>query len=399
METTAAPARVNGRRPITAGDTCPVTAGTQHRQPPARVPAPPGAADVERVRAAVAAALAGFLAEQRQTLAAMDDSLVPVVDEVCALAEGGKRLRPLFAYWGWRGAAAGAAGVAEADADVLRAVAALEFVHASALVHDDVMDGALTRRNRPATHIGFATRHGDAGLHGDAAGFGVGAAILVGDLALVWSDELLRRSGISAPVLARARGVWDTMRTEVTAGQYLDLLRADGGLPGPGGALTVARYKSAGYTVQRPLQLGAAIAGAGPDVGDAYTAIGLPLGEAFQLRDDVLGVFGDPAVTGKSVDDDLREGKQTLLIALAEERADEAGRRLLTGALGHPDAGAEQFAALRTLLEDTGARARVEDRIADRTAVARAAIAAAPISDEARTALDSLAVAATTRTA
>lgn len=399
METTAAPARVNGQRPIMTGDTGSVTAGTQRRQPPVRVPIEPGAADVERVRAAVAAALAGFLAEQRQTLAAMDDSLVPVVDEVCALAEGGKRLRPLFAYWGWRGATAGAAGVAEADADVLRAVSAVEFVHASALVHDDVMDGALTRRGRPATHIGFATRHVDAGLHGDATGFGVGAAILVGDLALVWSDELLRRSGISAPALARARGVWDTMRTEVTAGQYLDLLRADGGLPGPGGALTVARYKSAGYTVQRPLQLGAAIAGAGPDVSEAYTAIGLPLGEAFQLRDDVLGVFGDPAVTGKSVDDDLREGKQTLLIALAEERADEAGLRLLSRALGDPDAGPEQLAALRTLLEETGARTRVEERIADRTAVARAAIAAAPISDEARAALDALAVAATIRTA
>ena len=124
------------------------------------------------------------------------------------------------------------------------------------------------------------------------------------------------------------------MRTEVTAGQYLDLLRAAAGCPAPQGALTVARYKSAGYTVQRPLQLGAAIAGAGPEVIEACTAIGLPLGEAFQLRDDVLGVFGDPAVTGKSADDDLREGKQTLLVALAEERADDAGRTLLNRLLG-----------------------------------------------------------------
>jgi geranylgeranyl pyrophosphate synthase len=398
MDRTAAPARVNGQRPIRLGDTGRVTVGTQHRQPAPRVPTLDDA-DVDRVRAAVGTALAGFLEEQRQTLAAMDASLVPVVDEICALADGGKRLRPLFAYWGWRGAAARAGGPAESDGDVLRAVAALEFVHASALVHDDVMDGALTRRGRPATHIAFTARHGAEALDGDAAGFGVGAAILVGDLALVWSDELLRRSGISAQALARARGVWDTMRTEVTAGQYLDLLRAAGGLPGPGGALTVARYKSAGYTVQRPLQLGAAIAGAGPDVGAVYTAIGLPLGEAFQLRDDVLGVFGDPSVTGKSADDDLREGKQTLLIALAEERADAAGRRLLTEALGDPDAGPEQFTALRALLEDTGARARVEERITERTALARAAIAAAPISDQARTALDALAVAATSRTA
>jgi geranylgeranyl diphosphate synthase type I len=278
-------------------------------------------------------------------------------------------------------------------------VAALEFVHASALVHDDVMDGARTRRGRPATHIGFADRHGSEGLTGDEGTFGTGAAILVGDLALVWSDELLRCSGLSAEALGRARPVWDTMRTEVTAGQYLDLLRAAGGLPGPDGALTVARYKSAGYTVQRPLQLGAAIAGAGPDVTDACTAIGLPLGEAFQLRDDVLGVFGDPAVTGKSADDDLREGKQTLLIALAEQSADAEGRRLLTDVLGDPDAGHDELDAIRRLLESTGARTRVEERIAERTDEARAAIAAAPLTDEARAALDALAVAATSRTA
>jgi geranylgeranyl diphosphate synthase type I len=356
-------------------------------------------ADLDRLRGAVTDALTTFLDRQLETLAGMDPSLAPVVDEVRALAEGGKRLRPAFAYWGWRGARAGTTEPAEDDAAVLQAVAALEFVHVSALVHDDVMDGARTRRGRPATHIGFADRHTDEALNGDREVFGTGAAILVGDLALVWSDELLRRSGISPAALTRARAVWDTMRTEVTAGQYLDLLRAAGGLPGPDGALTVARYKSAGYTVQRPLQLGAAIAGADAEVVEAYTAVGLPLGEAFQLRDDVLGVFGDPAVTGKSADDDLREGKQTLLIALAEQEADEAGRRLLRDVLGDPAAGSGEFDAVRRLLEDTGARARVEQRIGERTALARAAIAAAPIADDARAALDALAVAATTRAA
>ena len=256
-------------------------------------------ADLDRVREAVAAALEDFLARQRAVLAAMDETLEVVVDELCELARGGKRLRPLFAYWGWRGGLRDAPGPAEDDAAVLRAVAALEFVHASALVHDDVMDGATTRRGRAATHVAFAARHGDEGLSGDKELFGTGAAILVGDLALVWSDELLRASGISVPALVRARPVWDTMRTEVTAGQYLDLLRAGGGLPGPDGAVKVARYKSAGYTVQRPLLLGAALAGAGEAVRTAYTAVGLPLGEAFQLRDDVLGVFGDSAETGK----------------------------------------------------------------------------------------------------
>ena len=387
----AAPDRV-------ARDTRSVIAGAQQRETPVLRPAPPPAvAEIDRVRAAVSTALTDFLDVQRQTLAAMDGSLLPVVDEVCALADGGKRLRPLFAYWGWRGVRGERPG--ESDAAVLRAVAALEFVHASALVHDDVMDGALTRRGRPATHVGFAARHGDGELAGDGDTFGIGAAILVGDLALVWSDELLRRSGISTAALSRARTVWDTMRTEVTAGQYLDLLRAAGGLPGAQGALTVARYKSAGYTVQRPLQLGAAIAGAGPRAAEVYTAIGLPLGEAFQLRDDVLGVFGDPTVTGKSADDDLREGKQTLLVALAEEAADGDGRQLLGEALGNPVAGPEEFDALRALMESTGARAQVEQRIAERTALARTAIAEAPLADDARAALDALAVAATTRTA
>jgi geranylgeranyl diphosphate synthase, type I len=400
MSRSSGAALMTGSRPVALSDTGSVTAGTHERGRAARPPASPLAvADVERLRGAVTDALTGFLDRQRATLAAMDPSLAPVVDEVCALAGGGKRLRPAFAYWGWRGARDTTDEPAEDDAAVLRAVAALEFVHASALVHDDVMDGARTRRGRPATHIGFADRHTDEDLNGDGALFGTGAAILVGDLALVWSDELLRRSGISSAALTRARAVWDTMRTEVTAGQYLDLLRAAGGLPGPDGALTVARYKSAGYTVQRPLQLGAAIAGAGGDVVEAYTAIGLPLGEAFQLRDDVLGVFGNPDVTGKSADDDLREGKQTLLIALAEQAADDAGRRLLDDVLGDPSAGAAEFDAVRTLLEDTGARSSVEERIAGQTAVARAAIAAAPIADDARAALDALAVAATSRTA
>jgi geranylgeranyl diphosphate synthase, type I len=398
MNGSPVPSLLQRSHTIGLGNTGPVTAGTQQREAAAGPTAPPlAAAELHRLRTGVSDALSEFLDRQRATLGVMDPRLTPIVDEVCALAAGGKRLRPAFAYWGWRGARDTAA--AEDDAAVLKAVAALEFVHASALVHDDVMDGAHTRRGRPATHVGFASRHTAEGLHGDRHLFGTGAAILVGDLALVWSDELLRRSGISPAALTRARAVWDTMRTEVTAGQYLDLLRAAGGLPGPDGALTVARYKSAGYTVQRPLQLGAAIAGAGFEVAEAYTSIGLPLGEAFQLRDDVLGVFGDPAVTGKSADDDLREGKQTLLIALAEEVADAAGRRLLDDLLGNADARAEDFDALRELLEATGARARVEERITERTALARTAIAGAPIADDARAALDALAVAATSRTA
>jgi geranylgeranyl diphosphate synthase type I len=387
------------------GNTRLVTVGTQQRDtaldgPHGGAAVPPLiAADLDRLRAAVESALRSFLTEQRETLANMAAELVPVADEVAAVAGGGKRLRPAFAYWGWRGFVDPDDPAAEADDTVLRAVAALELVHSSALVHDDVMDAASTRRGRPATHVAFADRHGGAALDGDGTAFGVGAAILVGDLALVWSDELLRRSGISPDALARARPVWDTMRTEVTAGQYLDLLRAAGGLPGAAGALKVARYKSAGYTVQRPLQLGAALAGAGPDALAACTAIGLPLGEAFQLRDDVLGVFGDPAVTGKSADDDLREGKRTLLVALTEEGTDGDGRALLTGALGNSSADADELDGVRTLMTRSGALARVEARIAEQTGRAREAIGAAPLAADARLALDALAVAATTRAA
>jgi geranylgeranyl diphosphate synthase type I len=395
--------------PAELGNTRRVTVGTQARDTTTdgasgdlAVPAL-AAADLDRLRAAVEAALRSFLSEQRETLAGMAAELVPVADEVAAVAGGGKRLRPAFAYWGWRGFVEPADPAAEPDEAVLRAVAALELVHSSALVHDDVMDAADTRRGRPATHIGFADRHGGRHggmpLDGDGAAFGVGAAILVGDLALVWSDELLRRSGISAEALARARPVWDTMRTEVTAGQYLDLLRAAGGLPGPAGALAVARYKSAGYTVQRPLQLGAALAGAGADGLQACTAIGLPLGEAFQLRDDVLGVFGDPSVTGKSADDDLREGKRTLLVALTEEATDAAGRALLASALGNSAAGADELDGVRRLMTRSGALARVERRIAEQTGRAREAIAAAPLALDAQRALDALAVAATSRAA
>ncbi len=203
------------------------------------------------------------------------------------------------------------------------------------------------------------------------------------------------------PALIRARGVWDTMRTEVTAGQYLDLLRAAGGLPGPEGALKVARYKSAGYTVQRPLQLGAALAGAGPARPRGLHRIGLPLGEAFQLRDDVLGVFGDPAVTGKSADDDLREGKQTLLVALAEQRGGR--RRPAAAARGarQPSAPAPtQFDALRRLIEShRRARPRgAADRRAHRPRATRRS-PRRPSPADARDALDALAVAATMRTA
>ena len=248
-----------------------------------------------------------------------------------------------------------------------------------------------------ATRTGFAARTSTR-LDGPAEAFGTGAAILVGDLALVWSDELLRRPGCLEAALGRARPSGTRCAPRSPPGQYLDLL-ARPAVAARRAALTVARYKSAGYTVQRPLQLGAAIAGAGRTLPSATPPIGLPLGEAFQLRDDVLGVFGDPAVTGKSADDDLREGKQTLLVALAEEAADDAGRRPAA-----PTASATRASprtARRAARADRRHRRprRVEQRIAEQPASPAPPSPTRRSPTSARGALDALAVAATTRTA
>lgn len=276
-------------------------------------------------------ALADFLAGQRAWLAAADDALLPVAEALEAFVlRGGKRLRPAFAYWGYRGA-----GGTDSD-QVVAALAALEFVQASALIHDDLMDRSDTRRGEPAVHRRFAAHHRGAGWVGNADGFGDSAAILLGDLCLVWSDQLLHGAGLDPYQVQRARPVFDEMRTEVTIGQYLDVLAQASGDTSVERAGKIARYKSAKYTVERPLLLGAALADASAPLRDAYSGYGLPLGEAFQLRDDVLGVFGDPRQTGKPAGDDLREGKRTFLVAAAMETTDATGRALLTKRLGDP---------------------------------------------------------------
>ncbi|MBM0280128.1 polyprenyl synthetase family protein [Micromonospora tarensis] len=344
------------------------------------------------LRQRVDKALAEFLASQRVRLAAVDDALGPVAEAIEAFVlGGGKRLRPAFAYWGFRGAGGVDGG------QVVTALAALEFVQASALVHDDLMDRSDTRRGEPAVHRRFARRHREAGWAGDPDSFGDAAAILLGDLCLVWSDELLHSSGLDLWSLARARPVFDEMRTEVTVGQYLDVLTQVTGDTSVERASKVARYKSAKYTVERPMLLGAALADATDDVRAAYSAYGLPLGEAFQLRDDVLGVFGDPALTGKPAGDDLREGKRTYLVAAAVEATDDAGRGLLLSRLGDPDLDAQGVARLREVISASGALTRTEQRIVTLTDAALAALAAVDLDTEARQALVDLAIAATRR--
>ncbi len=347
------------------------------------------------IRAEVAAALERFLRGQHHVLAAIGDDLLPWLQVMAELLSGGKRLRPAFCYWGWR--AAGGPDCAE----ILSAAACLELLQASALVHDDVMDASDTRRGRPAVHRQFASAHEEAGYSGSAEAFGVGAAILIGDALLSWTDEMYHGSGLPPETLQRGQPMLNAMRTEVAAGQYLDLVNQFSRSESVQSALRVITYKTAKYTIERPLHLGAAMAGGPPGltaaVAAACTDYGLPLGVAFQLRDDILGVFGDPAQTGKPVSGDLREGKRTVLVALAYERASAAQARLLDRYLGDRNLGEAAANKIRAVITDTGALAECETMIGASVKEATSALEGAPITSEATAALIALAVEATAR--
>jgi geranylgeranyl diphosphate synthase, type I len=359
---------------------------------------------------AVEGILAAFLASQVRQLGGIDPDLGRFARTARDLVlAGGKRLRPTFAYWGWRGVV----GPHEQVDSVLPALAALELMHTFALVHDDVMDNSATRRGRPTAHRIFAAQHDSAGRIGDPAQFGSTSAILVGDLCLIWADQLLARTPLSTATLFAVRACYDRMRVEAVAGQYLDIL----GENEPGSwsverALLVARHKTASYTVQRPLQFGMTLAGLDAStqaqVDDAYSRYGTAVGEAFQLCDDLLGVFGDPAVTGKPAGDDLRTGKPTTLLMLALQLATPAQRAELAtypaGAVIPADGSGGlnpelDVTRLTQVIAETGAPARVEALIQQRVAEGIAALADAPIHDDARTALIDLAVSATHRPA
>jgi geranylgeranyl diphosphate synthase type I len=343
-------------------------------------------------RATIQSALDAFVDEQARALEPLGADAGRLVSSARASMSGGKRLRAAFCYWGFR---AVSAEVSDEQA-LVRAAAALELLHASALVHDDYMDSSDTRRGRPATHKAFEAAHREHGWSGSPEQYGAAAAILLGDLLLCWSDELLRRCGLPADVVHRALDCFDTSRSEVITGQFLDVSVQARASSDVEQAMQVLRYKSAKYSVERPLHVGAALAGAGDDVLDALTAFGLPLGEAFQLRDDLLGVYGDPAVTGKPAGDDLTEGKRTVLVALALEQAPSADAKLLDEALGSPLTGSE-VEELRRIISTSGAHADVERRISELTETSLRALDEAPVTDLAREALRELAAAATQR--
>ncbi len=314
--------------------------------------------------------------------------------EARASVSGGKRFRAAFCYWGFR--AVTEPGSEEDERSLLRACAALELLHASALVHDDLMDASDTRRGRPATHRGFAARHAAEGWRGDPEQYGAAAAILLGDLLLAWSEELLRRCGLPADRVNAATELFDLCRNEVITGQFLDVSVQARGHADVDAAMTVLRYKSAKYSIERPLQIGAALAGAAPSMLEGLSAFGLPLGEAFQLRDDLLGVFGDAATTGKPAGDDLVEGKRTVLVALALDAAPAEEAARLDAALGTP-LDADDLRRVRTIIEDSGARGQVEGVIGALVERSLAALDATPVDDHADVVLRDLAAAATDR--
>ncbi|TMR97007.1 polyprenyl synthetase family protein [Nonomuraea basaltis] len=349
------------------------------------------AASMDTLRTQVERALGEFVG--RQLPAPGDPDLEPLRTAAGELLSGGKRLRPAFCYWGWRGA--GGTDVPE----IFTAAGSLELLQASALVHDDVMDKSDLRRGMPAAHRRFQTMHEKAGWHGSAAQFGEGAAILLGNLLLIWSGEMWRTSGLPAESLEAAQPVHDHMRTELMCGQYLDLLEQAHGENTFESALRVALFKSGKYSVEQPLRLGLVLAAREllPWMDDLCTGYGRRVGIAFQLRDDILGVFGDPAQTGKPAGDDLREGKRTMLVARTLAAASAADAETVRRLLGDPGLDERGVGTLRRIIEDTGALQECEDLITGYLGDALTALDQAPVTAEARTALTELAIAATSR--
>jgi geranylgeranyl diphosphate synthase type I len=340
-----------------------------------------------------------FINTRESIVTTISPDLTVLVDFSRQFLSGGKRFRAQFAHLGWQSVPAAEKAVpmavtgARRDAadtalaGLVSAASALEIFHAAALVHDDIIDHSDTRRGAPSAHRRFESLHGAEGWAGSPADFGRASAILLGDLLLGWSDELLDEGLDDAPDRSsarRSRAEFNRMRTEVTAGQYLDILEERAWLTQAesellGRAVRVIVFKSAKYSVQAPLVIGAALAGADDSHLDALRAFGLPLGIAYQLRDDLLGVFGDAAVTGKPSGDDLREGKRTVLIALTRERLDSTGLGTVDRLLGRTDLSPEQITGLQRIILDSGAVDRVEAMIQENVAEALAVLKDSPV--------------------
>ena len=350
-------------------------------------------ATLKSVRSAVEEELSIFLNRESAYLNSISSDLSPVSDALTSfLLDSGKRLRPLFAYAGF--AAAGGA----IEKSTTRAMAALELLQACALIHDDLMDGSDTRRGKPSIHRHFESIHVQDQLDGFAPQYGLSAAVLLGDLALVWSDQMINSAGLSTEQYARMIPLYNEMRVELMAGQFLDIHEQTQKDTSTDRSMKIARYKSGKYTIERPLHLGAAMSTKpSSEIFAALSAYGLPLGEAFQLRDDLLGVFGDPSVTGKPAGDDLREGKRTVLIAMTNERQSESQREIGRKYSGKPDIDAEGVAILQEIIESTGARAELEATIDRLTEQSLTAAQSSVFTDDGKALLVELANIATKR--
>lgn len=293
---------------------------------------------------------------------------VDVAGEVLTkFVNGGKCLRSTFMYLGWL------CGAPASDA-ALSATASLELLHAFALLQDDVMDDSSARRGRPAAHIQFAGWHRRRGLSGSSRRFGESAAVLLGDLCLIWAEQMLRDSGLQRQHLAQAWPRYDAMRTELAIGQFADLAIDVRDLPTVEAVLEVARRKSGNYTVRRPLEIGAAMAGCEEPVLAALGDYGRAIGEAFQLRDDILGIFGSPTATGKPNSGDLIERKATSVVVAAHQLADASTRRHMRQLMNSArldDAALEHW---RNMIAASGAVQWIEELIADRVEQAQSAV-------------------------
>ncbi|ACY22240.1 Polyprenyl synthetase [Gordonia bronchialis DSM 43247] len=363
----------------------------------------PTPTSLDEVPAAVEARLREFFAAALPVAEAISPAVGAAAEVVRDFVlQGGKRIRPVFVYAGWRcGISARAAGADAAEAaDTLRVCAALELVQACALIHDDIIDRSDTRRGRPTVHRDFEHRHRDRQWSGDPGGFGVAAAILAGDLALAWADDLVHGLAPGAapdddatPLPAPVGATWASMRTEVLGGQYLDIVNEAAGDESVQAAYQVMEYKTAAYTVARPLELGARMAGAPADLIADLRSVGHDLGIAFQLRDDLLGVFGDPARTGKPSGDDLISGKRTALLATALRRAGDTGPRLaaqLRDAIGR-ELSDDELDSARSILVDVGAVDEVESTISELLTSALSVLARADIGPQIRSELTAVA--------
>ena len=343
------------------------------------------------VRDAILAMVSEFV-RNRCALELRGTGVDVVGDVLIKFVDGGKCLRSTFMYLGWLCGA-------DDDTAALRAAASFELLHAFALLQDDVMDGSVIRRGQPSAHVQFATWHRARRLSGPPDHFGESAAVLLGDLCLVWAEQMLRESGVEGGALSRAWPRYDAMRTELAVGQFADLVNDARGFPPLDEVLDVSRRKSGNYTVRRPLEIGAALAGCSDSILASLGGYGEAIGEAFQLRDDLLGIFGSPSVTGKPAGGDLFERKATSVVVAAHHLADSTLRRQLAELMTRSELDEDHVGRWRSLITATGAVEWIEQMIDERLNRALGWIHAAGIDESVRTALAGMATACTERAA